>query len=399
MTQTPRPAATAGPPLVAHLVYSFQVGGLENGIVNLINHMPAERYRHVVIALTHGDLAFLARIRRPGVELIELHKGPGHGFKLYPRLYRLLRRLRPAIVHTRNLAALEMTVPAWVAGVPARVHGEHGWDTSDPAGQSARHRWLRRLYAPFVSHYVALSGHLRDYLVGPVGIAARRVSRICNGVDGARFRPGGPVAADFPFSRGQHWVVGAVGRLQEIKDPVNLVGAFGQWLATDPEARARARLVLVGDGALGGAVAQAVAAAGVGGQVWLAGERADVPALMAGFDCFALPSRAEGISNTLLEAMASGLPVVATDVGGNRELVVDGQTGALVPPQDPAALAAALATYFRQPELARQHGAAGRARVEAEFSLESMVGSYLACYDRLLGRDAARSEPAGRYQT
>src|SRR6266705_2907139 len=102
-------SAASSPPLVAHVVYRFGVGGLENGVVNLINHMPRDRYRHVVIALTTGDQAFHARIQIPGVELIELHKGPGHGVGLYPAVHRLLCRLRPAIVHTRNLAALEMS--------------------------------------------------------------------------------------------------------------------------------------------------------------------------------------------------------------------------------------------------------------------------------------------------
>lgn len=394
-------ADTALAPLVAHVVYGFRVGGLENGLVNLINHMPRDRYRHVIIALTSGDRAFLGRIQQPGVELIELHKPPGHGVVLYAKLFRLFRRLRPAIVHTRNMAALEMVVPAWAAGVPVRIHGEHGWDTSDPAGASARHRLVRRLYSPWVSHYVALSGHLASYLTASVGIAPEKVSRICNGVDIRCFAPGADLSAPagLPFGRGGHWLVGTVGRLQAIKDQLNLVRAFAHWLERDEAARERARLVIVGEGPLRPAVEQAVAEAGLGDKVWLAGERTDIPQLMGALDCFALPSRAEGISNTLLEAMACGLPVVATDVGGNAELVVAGETGMLVPADNPAALAGAMATYFREPQRAMAHGVAGRARVEREFCLDVMVSRYIACYDRLLG--AAHYPPAlaGRYQT
>lgn len=394
-------AGTVPVPLVAHVVYSFHVGGLENGLVNLINHMPRDRYRHVIIALTSGDRAFLGRIQQPGVELIELHKPPGHGWSLYFRLFRLFRRLGPAIVHTRNLAALEMVVPAWAAGVPVRIHGEHGWDTSDPVGASVRHRLVRRLYAHWVSHYVALSGHLASYLTKSVGIAPEKISRICNGVDIRRFAPGADLSAPpgLPFGRGGHWLVGTVGRLQAIKDQVSLVRGFAHWLERDEAARERARLVIVGDGPLRPAVEQTVAEAGLDGKVWLAGERADIPQLMGALDCFVLPSRAEGISNTLLEAMACGLPVVATDVGGNAELVVDGETGILAPAEDPAALAGAMATYFSEPQRAMAHGVAGRERVEREFCLDVMVSRYIACYDRLLSEAHHRPALAGRYQT
>ena len=121
-------------PLIMHIVYSFDVGGLENGVVNLINRLPVERFGHVVVALTGCSPEFCKRIVRDDVEFISLHKPPGHGARLYPRLLRLFRQYRPAIVHTRNLAALEAALPARLAGVGVRVHGEHGWDVSDPHG-------------------------------------------------------------------------------------------------------------------------------------------------------------------------------------------------------------------------------------------------------------------------
>ena len=120
-------------PLIAHVVYRFDVGGLENGLVNLLNRLPRERFRHVVVSLT--DVTdFRRRVVRDDVEYVALHKSPGHGVRLYRRLYRLFRRLDPQIVHTRNLAALEATVPAWFARVPVRIHGEHGRDVNDLRG-------------------------------------------------------------------------------------------------------------------------------------------------------------------------------------------------------------------------------------------------------------------------
>jgi len=381
-------------PLVVHVVYGFRVGGLENGVVNLLNNMDHGRFRHTVVALSECDPAFCARVKRADVDFISLRKPAGHGFQIYPQLFRLFRELRPAVVHTRNLAALETVVPAWAAGVPVRIHGEHGWDSRDPNGTSRKFQFLRRIYRPFVTHYIALSGHISGYLQDRIGVPATRASRICNGVDTHRFRPrgsGGEAAAGFPYVAGSHFVFGTVGRLQEVKDQLNLVRAFGLLLARFPEQRAL-RLAIVGDGPLRGAVEAEIARLGIGEQVWMAGERSDVAELMRSLDVFVLPSRAEGISNTILEAMACALPVVATDVGGSAELVVAGSTGALVPPSDPQALADAMAAYVVQPALAPAHGAAGRRRVEEGFSLDGMVGRYADLYARLLD-DAGHPVP------
>ena len=382
----PAPAALAGDrPLIAHVLYSFDVGGLENGVVNLINHMPPERFRHVVVALAQCAPDFCQRVQRADVEFISLHKPPGHGIKLYPRFYRLCRQLRPAIVHTRNLAALEFAVPAALAGVPARVHGEHGWDTSDPGGTQRKYQLLRRAYSPFVNRYVALSGQIESYLTERVGIAASRVERICNGVDTLRFQPASTrqAVAGSPFYESDVVVVGTVGRLQTVKDQLNLVRAVAIARAQG-EAGARLRLVIAGDGPQRAEVEAEVAASGIGDITWLAGARSDVPELMRALDIFALPSQAEGISNTILEAMASGLPVVATDVGGNAELVAAGETGALVPAQDPHAMAQALLRYTADAALRQSHGAAGRQRVERSFSIDNMVERYTRLYQSLL---------------
>lgn len=377
------------PPLVMHVVFRFDVGGLENGVVNLINRMPAEDFRHAVVALTECAPDFVRRIARPGVACFSLHKAPGHGVKLYPQLYRLFREQRPAVVHTRNLAALEAVVPARAAGVPVCIHGEHGWDVSDPFGLRRKYRMIRRLYSPFVGRYVALSGDIESYLRDRVGIAGARIERICNGVDTARFRPAAPGERlpDSPFGGAGLIRIGTVGRLQTVKDQLNLVRAFALARQMGP-AGAALRLVIAGDGPLRAALEDEIRAAGIGDVVWLAGERGDVPAVMRALDLFVLPSRAEGISNTILEAMASALPVVATAVGGNAELVVAGATGALVPPADPAALARALHAYAEDVAMRHAHGLAGRRRAEADFSLDGMVDRYAAMYRSELGARA-----------
>ena len=374
-------------PLIVHVVYRFQVGGLENGVVNLINRLPPQEWRHAVLSLTEIDASFVARVAREDVRYIALHKGAGHSFRLYPKLFRLFRELRPAIVHTRNIAALEASAPAWAAAVPARVHGEHGRDVDDLDGSSRRYQWVRRAFSPFVTRYVALSPELERYLRERVKLAADRIEQIYNGVDATRFHPplaGRAAIEGCPFNEADHWLVGTVGRMETVKDQVNLAQAFVRAVHLDPECRRRMRLILVGDGRLRPRVEAILADAGVRDLAWLPGERADVPALLQGLDCFVLPSLAEGVSNTILEAMAAGLPVVATRVGANGELVGEGVTGRLVPAADSDALARAMVDYFKDPSMARQHGRAGRQVVERSFSLERMVEEYHRLYSALI---------------
>lgn len=365
-------------------MYRFDVGGLENGVVNLINHMPPGAYRHMVVALTEVT-DFKRRLKRPDVECVALHKAPGHGARLYPSLWRLLRARRPAIVHTRNLAALEMQVAAWAAGVPVRIHGEHGRDIDDLDGTSRRHQRLRRLYSPFVHRYVALSQDLERYLSGPVGITPRRIAQIYNGVDAEKFAPAAAAGLralpGCPFA-GPGWWVGTVGRMAAVKNQTLLARAFLLARAADPGFAAQARLVMVGDGPLRAQAQAILDSGGAGEAAWLPGERSDVADVMRALDCFVLPSLAEGISNTILEAMACGLPVVATAVGGNVELVDAGRNGLTVPNDDPEAMAQSLLHLWRNAEARQRMGRAGRADVEQRFSMQAMVTAYRRLYDQ-----------------
>jgi sugar transferase (PEP-CTERM/EpsH1 system associated) len=371
------------PPLIVHIVYGFSVGGLENGIVNLVNGMPRERWRHNIVALTQVSGRFAQRIQRDDVAFIELGKRPGHLVVDYPRLYRLFKELQPAIVHTRNLAALEAVVPAWAAGVPMRIHGEHGWSAQDPAGSRRRYQYVRRLYRPFVHRYVALSRHIAEYLMRRVKIPRERIWQTYNGVDTERFSPAAkrlPIPG-CPFTGADEWRAGWVGRMDPVKDPLNLARAFLRARQLSPAAANRMRLVVVGDGAQREALGALLDRKGVRGHVWFAGERADVADVMRGLDCFIQPSRAEGVSNTILEAMASGLPIIATRVGGNAELIESRMTGLLIPPADSEALAQAMLTYFTERSMAQRHAKAARLAAESRFSLTRMVADYTRLYE------------------
>jgi sugar transferase (PEP-CTERM/EpsH1 system associated) len=372
-------------PLVAHLIYRLDIGGLETLLVDAINRMPAHKYRHAVICLTDYT-EFAQRITRPGVELHALHKPPGLELGTHKRLFKLLRKMRPEVLHTYNLGTIEYHATALLAGVPVRVHAEHGRDASDPHGVNRKHNLLRRLLVPVIDRYVPVSRDLERWLRGVVGIPQSRVQLIDNGVDTERFKPAADTdayAAAEPWNTPGGFVIGSVGRLQDVKDQACLIDAFALLRSMLPEQRHRLRLVLVGDGPLRAQLAQKIADAGLQDCAWLPGPRSDVAPVMRSFSLFALSSIAEGTPVTMLEAMASGLPVVSTAVGGIPDLVLDGASGALVPPGDPQALAQALAAYVPDAERTRAHGAAGRARIEQQYSVAAMLSAYVDLYDGL----------------
>lgn len=379
-------AALTQPPLIVHLVYRFATGGIENGLVNLINHLPANRYRHAVVALTEVT-DFQSRIHQKNVEYYSLNKPPGPGLWQFSKLFKLFRQLRPAIIHTRNIAALEAQLPAWVAQVPVRIHGEHGRDISDLDGENLNLQRVRRAYKRFVTHYTSLSPELTDYLVRKIHVPPTMVTQACNGVDTSVFYPaanGVQFISGSPFDPSQHWIVGTVGRMESVKDQTMLVHAFIQALNLNPALKQRMRLVMIGDGPLRCHAQALLDNAGLSHLAWLPGTRDDIPAVMRGLHLFILPSLAEGICNTLLEAMASGLPVIATAVGGNGSLVVHGLTGRLVESGNPLTMARELVEMAANPALAQRMGIAGRQRVLEFFSLQSMISVYERLYDQEL---------------
>jgi sugar transferase (PEP-CTERM/EpsH1 system associated) len=376
-------SAVGRPIAIAHVIYRLGIGGLENGLVNLINRLPPQRFRHVVICLTEAT-EFRRRLTRPDVEVISLHKPPGKNWRIYTPLWRTLRRVRPDILHTRNLATLDCQLIGWLAGVPRRVHGEHGWDTFDLHGQSTKYIALRRFVSHFVTGFVAMSRHMEQWLKEVVGLDPRNIMQLYNGVDVEHFAV--PERYRIPSAGGAEApVIGTVARLEVVKDPATLVEAFARLVH---EGDAHARLRIVGDGALRTHLEQRVRTAGIWDRCEFAGASDDVAGELKRIDVFALTSLNEGISNTILEAMAAGLPVVATRVGGNPELVVPGITGELVPPGDPETLCAALNRYVSDATLRQRHGEAARRRVVETFGIDAMVSRYAALYDSLFERHA-----------
>lgn len=372
--------------LVAHVIHRLGTGGMENGLVNLINHMPRERYRHVIVCL-QGYTNFRQRIQRDDVEIFDVDQHDGHDLKSYYRLYKILRNLQPDILHTRNLSALESQMIGAAARIKGRVHGEHGRDIYDLHGRNRKYNLLRKMIQPFIGQYIAVSRDLAEWLQNVVGVSTHKITQIYNGVDSLKFYPRDEAQVAIGpkgFTGKELIIIGSVGRLAPVKDFPTLIKAFHRVGNLWPEGRSRLRLAIIGDGPARSECEHLVAALNQGEQVWFAGDRSDIPELMRGLDVFVLPSLGEGISNTILEAMASGLPVIATAVGGNPELVAPGLTGTLIPSDDSEAMAQALLAYVKDPARRAQEGRAARTEIETRFSMNAMVRSYLAVYDQAL---------------
>ncbi|MEP7185982.1 MAG: TIGR03088 family PEP-CTERM/XrtA system glycosyltransferase [Rhodanobacter sp.] len=374
-------------PLIVHVLYRLDTGGMERIIVSLINGT-CDRYRHAVITLT-GFGALRAEIEDTVTACLSLQKKPGKDWRCYFRFWRALRALKPDLVQTYNIGTLDLAPVVKLAGVRQLVHAEHGRDATDPGGDRLKYHRLRRWLAPLVGRFVAVSPDLQQWLVDRVRIKKSKVTYIPNGIDTSTFNTlcGGSESRRLlgDFAPPGTLLVGHIARLDKVKDQAGLINAFKLLQDGDVGKSISCRLVIVGDGPQRSSLEQQIEKLGLKESVRLLGNRDDVAQLLAECDVFALSSIAEGMPVTLLEAMAAGLPLVATNVGGIASVVKNGVTGTLVPAGDPHKLAEALGVYIADEQLRYQHGRAGRARVAARFELSTMVDGYVALYDELLG--------------
>ncbi|MCB1753335.1 MAG: TIGR03088 family PEP-CTERM/XrtA system glycosyltransferase [Gammaproteobacteria bacterium] len=380
-------------PLVVHIIHELGTGGLENGLINLINRTPGNRYRHAIVCLTRTG-TFESRLMNSDVEVVSMHRRSGQDFGLYWKLWKILYRMKPAIVHTRNLSALEAQIPAFFQRRVKTVHGVHGRDVFDLEGKNRKYNLMRRMIRPLVGRYISVSRDLREWLINVIGVPGERVVQIYNGVDQALFKPGDRCYTIAPegFLAGDPVIVGTVGRLAEVKDQATLINAFASVLNSLSSDTAPPKMIIAGDGPMRNRLEQLVDALGIGKYVWITGDRSDIPDILRLFDLFVLPSLGEGISNTILEAMATGLPIVATNVGGTPELVEHGANGYLVPSGDSVQMASYISRLVLSEAQRKIMGSASLERVRIRFDWNRTVDSYLAVYDELLyGNLADRS--------
>jgi sugar transferase (PEP-CTERM/EpsH1 system associated) len=371
---------TARPIRVMHVVYALQPGGMEFGVLKLVNGLPPDRIDNAVCSTTPaGDIKTLLHGRSP---LFELRRRAGNDPILVRDLYRLFKRERPDIVHTHAWGTLiEGLLAARMARVPVVVHGEHG-----TLQLRSRHRWVQRRAWAAADQVLSVSSRLAERMAAETRFPLHRIRVIRNGVDLTRFGVQNRAAARAALALDPAVRVAvAVGRLVPVKDHDGLLTA----------ANAMARqgrvftLLLAGDGPLHRALVERAAALGINDRVRILGHRADIEVVLRAADVFVQSSVSEGLSNTILEAMASALPIVATRVGGADEMVEHGVTGLLVEPSSPAALAAAMGSLLFDAPRARTMGEAGRVRAESEFSLDGMIRRYEALYVRLASEKCA----------
>lgn len=364
-------SVTARPLRVMHLVYRLAGGGMEHNIVKLAN---GHDRAHVVPSLCSCQPADrLKELLHPSVPLFELARRDGQDVRFLVQLVRLLRRERPDILHTHSWGTLgEGFLAARLAGVPLVVHGEHGtMDTRRLNVRVQRFLWNR------VDSVLSVSSRLAERMADVVGFSENRITVIRNGVDLTRVTGGDRRVFRSQFGiREPELTIGTIGRLEPVKDHAMLLTALAMLRSRGVAFRA----VVVGGGSLDAALRQQTVDLGLQDSVHFAGARSDVHHALAAMDVFVMPSRSEGLSNTIMEAMAAGLPVVATDVGGARELIADGETGRLVPAGSPGPLADALARLLGCPGERAAMATAARALAAREFSLTKMVRQYEELY-------------------
>jgi glycosyltransferase involved in cell wall biosynthesis len=349
---------------VAHVTLGLDVGGQERLLVEMAQHRDKARFDWTVIVLgARGNLA--DALEAAGVRVVPLQAPSGFLPGLWRRLARMFRQECFDVVHTHDDRPLVYGMPAaWWARVPRRIHTHHHGRL---AQFSRRQLFLMRLAAGFAQQFICVSHDSARYIIEQ-GVSAARVQTLWNGIDLTRFASQGP-CDDGPIV--------TVARLSAEKDIGNLLRAASHVVAAFPQAR----FEIAGDGPCRAELAQLARDLHLAEHVIFHGEVRDIPALLARARLFVLPSQSEGISLTLLEAMARGLPIVTTAVGGNPEVVEAGATGLLVPARDPKVLGQAIGALLSDPARGRQMGRAGRRRVENYFDIRKMMARYEALYD------------------
>ncbi len=346
---------------VVHILHSFGTGGMEKGIVTVINHAAPE-FKHTIICLKKSG-ASQELLNKP-VKIIEMNKKEGNSLFFIFQLMKTLKQLKADVVHTRNWGGMDGIIAARLAGISNIIHGEHGWSMDDPNGLNRKRFWVRRFMDLWITKYTCVSDQMKNWLENNIKVK-KSVIQLYNGVEcdtvysckntSIKKQLGIPLRAV---------VIGIVARLDPIKNHSGLIKAFHSLRSGYPNSY----LLIIGDGPERNKLERQS-----GGGILFLGNRSDVKNLLGVLDIFVLPSFNEGISNTILEAMSAGLPVVASKRGGNPELVKNNCNGFLFEPDDIPTLEALLLKYISDAKLREKHGKNGRRKAEKLFSIGQMV--------------------------
>lgn len=364
---------------VLQVIPSMNVGGREKVVLDILQHMDKSRFLSEVACLA-GMGSLYEDFKARQVPLHFLHKNPGFSPAVYFRLWRLINERRYDVVHSHNPGAfLYGAVAAILAKTPVIINSEHGYGSRI----SKRKYWAEAFLMNRIDRTFAVSEALRETLASRPFADRDRIRTLHNGIDCELFQSKdknsilghnlGIGSADL--------VVGCVGRLADIKDHDTLIRSFRLVHDDLP----RTKLLVVGDGENRRALETLAQMLGLERHIIFTGQRNDIPALLTCMDVFVLSSLNEGISITLLEAMSSGLPVVATSVGGNLEVLRNGSCGILVPPRNPEKMAEAILSIISDPTKANALGTTAQERVKQAFFIKNMVRELESVYRSLAG--------------
>lgn len=365
---------------ILHVLDNLGRGGLQNGLVNLIDRLDPRRFEHIVCSTRYlaSEQSHQFPADRARVVCVS-GKDKASRFQA-PELARIIRESQPDIVHSRNWGGVEAILAGRWTGSAALVHSEHGLDPDTVDSEPWRRIAVRRLAYSIADRVFCVSDQLRQLYAGRTGFPSTRISVIHNGVDTTKFIPDAAarerLRREFGL-RPEDFCIGCVGRFSPIKDYPTVLRAVGELDKTVQNWR----LLIVGDGPERPRMEELLAQHPAwGGKVTFLGLSKRVAELLNAMDVYVLSSITEGISNSLLEAMAAGLPVLATATGGNPEVVADGQSGMLFPVGDAPALARHLLTLHARPERRAALASGALNRIRESFSLEAMVRNYESLY-------------------
>jgi len=368
---------------IIHLVLNLDVGGLEWMVLNLLKGLDRKKFKPSVACLLNGG-KLTKELKGIGSEVEILDKKDKLDFSASFKLARTLRERKIDVIHTHNTGAyIYGAIAAKLAGVPIIVHTEHGRNFPD----KKRLMCAEKLLSTFTHKIVAVSDALRDALIRFEKINPNKISVIPNGISLDSFKPMHSEAIQKKRSeigvKKDDYIIGCVGRLALVKDQANLIQAFSLVCDKIPQAK----LVIVGDGPLKSSLKLKVENLALEEKVIFLGEREDIPELLNVFDLFVLPSKNEGISLTLLEAMATNKPVIATAVGGNKEIIDNGRDGCLVPANFPQGLAREILYLHDNPQKAKTMVSLAYAKVCNRYSSIKMAEEYQKIYEAALSRN------------
>lgn len=361
---------------IAHVVFSFDYGGLERRILRLIAGLASENCKFHVISLRHSDGRFLPQ--DGSVTHHILNAQPGADFAAVWRLAKYLREHDVHIVHSHNwVSMLEGILSGRIAKTPVVVHGEHGASRFEPAQLKWRRTITQKMLARLAHQIIPVNNAIAGRITELWGIETNRITPIQNGVDTSLYKPASPPA-------GEELVIGSVSRLNKIKNFPCLIRAVAS--LNERETKPKYRLVIVGGGEQLEELQALVTSLNATSFIEFPGATDHANTWYGKFDIYVNSSFSEGMSNTVLEAMACGLPIVATDVAGHRDWLRENEHALFFVNDNPTDLADKIAQFGENENKRREVGQTNREYVIKEYSQEQFLERYKNLYKVLLSK-------------